>query len=459
MNMKSLPLLRLLFGAALLVFLQTACKQDQDITTNDGVATFSHKAITDWSEMYLQVERYAPGYRPGPAPRSLAYLGLACYEACVSNMEGYNSVATLYPGLSVPQIDKSQAYHWPTVINGTYYNLMKEFFPEASQQMKDQMLALYNTRNAEAQRTVSQEVFDRSLAHGQNVAKAVWAYAKTDPVGHGYYTDPFKGYDWATAYKKEGDWRPTSSSGPMFAHWGEVRTFAVKSGEKLCRQPLPYSSSNNSGIYVQAMEVYTQNTPTISDESRWVAEFWSDDLVGLTFSPGPRWLAIGNQALVHQNSNLATALEMNAKVGMAINDAAVACWYSKYAYNVERPITYINRIVDPKWQTSLNNPLTGEKSLTPSFPAYPSGHATMGAAGAEALASVFGYNYSMTDRCHEGRTEFVGKPRSFTSFLEMAQENAWSRVPLGVHFRMDADEGVRFGTVIGRKVNALPWKK
>ena len=64
-----------------------------------------------------------------------------------------------------------------------------------------------------------------------------------------------------------------------------------------------------------------------------------------------------------------------------------------------------------------------------------------------------------TDRCHENRSEFEGVPRSFGSFFEMAQESAWSRVPLGVHFRMDCEEGVRFGTGIGRQVNRLPWKK
>jgi hypothetical protein len=68
------------------------------------------------------------------------------------------------------------------------------------------------------------------------------------------------------------------------------------------------------------------------------------------------------------------------------------------------------------------------------------------------------YAYNMSDRCHENRNEFEGKPRAFNSFKEMADENAWSRVPLGVHFRMDCTEGVRFGTVIGQKVNLLPWK-
>jgi len=103
--------------------------------------------------------------------------------------------------------------------------------------------------------------------------------------------------------------------------------------------------------------------------------------------------------------------------------------------------------------------MTNEEGNTPSFPAYPSGHATMASAAAEILASQFGYGYAMSDKCHEYRTEFTGKPRSFPSFFAMAQESAWSRVPLGVHLRMDSEAGITYGTEIGRKVNNLPWKK
>jgi hypothetical protein len=72
---------------------------------------------------------------------------------------------------------------------------------------------------------------------------------------------------------------------------------------------------------------------------------------------------------------------------------------------------------------------------------------------------VFGTNYALTDRCHENRVDFNGKPRSFNSFYEMAEENALSRIPLGVHWRMDCEEGLRLGYLCGRRVNALPFKK
>ncbi len=449
----------LLLGILAAGLLVPACK-DQSTESSNLVKNSSNDVVYDWNELFLETERYAAGYRPGPAPRSLAYMGLSAYEACITGMPEFNSMANLYPGLSIPAADGGQ-YHWPTVISASYAHLMPLFFVKATDDLKQKMTALDNQYYSKGVAETGQEVADRSRAYGKAVAEAIWAYAVSDPIGHDHYLDPFQGYTWEDHYKKDGDWKPTfpGPGKPMGGIWGGARTFAIAQADKVCKPPLPYSTATNSDLYSQALEVYAQNTPTLSYEDEWVGEFWSDDLVNLTFSPGPRWLAIGNQVLKEEGSNLETAVFMNVKVGMALNDASVGCWNSKYYYNVERPQTYIQRVIDPTWKPALYNPLTGDEGFTPSFPAYPSGHSTMGAAGAEVLASIFGYAYSMTDRCHENRTEFEGTPRTFGSFYEMAQENAWSRVPLGVHFRMDSEEGVRYGTVIGRKVNDLPWKK
>jgi membrane-associated phospholipid phosphatase len=307
------------------------------------------------------------------------------------------------------------------------------------------------------------------VAYGKSVGAAVWNWSTTDQYGHDAYKNPFgnfstgETYNWEDHYSGPGDWvatfpGPGKGMGPFF---GKARTFAVNPDDKVSLPPsvyfMEYNTNTFSEYYSQALQTYTKNA-ALDYATEWIGEFWSDDLVNLTFSPGPRWIAVANQVIVRENSSLETALETYAKVGMALNDAAVACWHSKYLYNVERPETYIRKYIDPNYKTNLDNPLTGEVGLTPSFPAYPSGHSTMGAAGAEALGSVFGYAYAMTDRCHQGRTQFEGTPRTFGSFYEMALENAWSRVLLGVHWRMDSDEGVRFGTVIGRKINSLPWK-
>jgi membrane-associated phospholipid phosphatase len=187
--------------------------------------------------------------------------------------------------------------------------------------------------------------------------------------------------------------------------------------------------------------------------------FWSDDIYQLTFEPAGRWIAISQQVIKEEKVSLEKAIYTYAKVSLGLNDAGVACWNSKYTYNIERPASYIRRVINPNWTSKLNNPLKKVDGVTPPFPAYPSGHSTFGGAAAAALTDIYGKNYAMTDNCHLGRTEFIGKPRSFKSFDEMAYENAYSRIPLGVHFRMDCEEGLRMGYVAGTAVNKLAWKK
>ena len=456
---------KLLFLLLAVTLVVSSCKKDvTDETENTEfkkVADFDNEATFEWNETYLQVERYAAGYRPGPAPRSVAYLGLSAYEACIAGMPDFNSFDGYWAGFDVPDADRTKEYHWPLVVNASYEYLMPRFFARVGDAQQTLIRTTAKRLNDKYRAEVSAEVYDRSVNRGREVAEVVWEWSKTDIVGHDHYLDPFQGYDWEANFKKAGDWEPTfpGPGKPMGGVWGKARVFAIKEDQKICRKPIPYSEDTKSHLYSQAIEVYSQNTPTLSYEAEWVGEFWSDDLLNLTFSPGVRMLAIGDQVLKLEKSNLETAVWMTALVGTASNDAGVACWNSKYHYNVERPESYIKRVIDPSWEPNLYNPLSGEEGVTPSFPAYPSGHSTMGAAGAEALGYIFGYSYRMTDNCHKNRTEFEGTPRTFDSFEEMANENAWSRVPLGVHFRMDCEEGVRFGKEIGRTAHRLPWKK
>ncbi len=441
-----------------------SCKKDvvdDEPTAFKQVDDYSNEAVYEWNETFLQVERYAAGYRPGPAPRAVAYMGLSAYEACIAGMPDFNSFNEYWAGFKVPAADATKEYHWPLVVSASYEYLMPRFFNKVPVAQEQLIKTTAKRLNEKYKAEVSAEVYDRSVNRGKEVAEAVWEWSKTDLVGHDHFLDPFQGYDWVSKYKKAGDWEPTfpGPGKPMGGVWGKARTFAIKEDQKVCRKPIPYSEDPKSHLYSQAIEVYAQNTPSLSYEAEWVGEFWSDDLLNLTFSPGVRFLAIGNQVLDREKSNLETAVWMTALVGTSCNDAGVACWNSKYYYNVERPESYIKRLIDPSWEPNLYNPLTGDEGVTPSFPAYPSGHSTMSAAGAEALGYIFGYSYGMTDNCHRNRTEFEGTPRTFSSFEEMALENAWSRVPLGVHFRMDSEEGVRFGKDIGRAVHRLPWKK
>ncbi|AKD56991.1 vanadium-dependent haloperoxidase [Spirosoma radiotolerans] len=435
-----------------------ACQSPKQEDSVIPVATASKvdaSVALQWMDLFLTIDRYAPGYRPPVAARALAYIGLASYETIVPGSSTYQSVASKFSGLTLPKPETGQHYRWEVALNESYYVMMKGFFPHISDVDKAKIDSLHTKLTISTSNT---DELSRSKKFGQDVATAVLAYSKTDVAGDGaYLRNQPADYTPPTG---PGKWQPTAPdySRALLPYWGKVRTFVASESDKVAKEPLNYSTNIKSTLFAQGLEIYTATTPLTSEE-KWIGEFWSDDIYKLTFEPAGRWIAIAEEVVRQEKSPLDKAVYTFAKVGMGLCDVGVACWNSKYIYNVERPITYIQRTIDPTWRTRLNNPISVLVGVTPPFPAYPSGHSCFGAVAAEILTDIYGAAYAMTDRCHEGRTEFNGNPRKFNSFYEMAQENAYSRVVLGVHYRMDCEEGLRMGYAIGRKVNQLPWKK
>ena len=121
-----------------------------------------------------------------------------------------------------------------------------------------------------------------------------------------------------------------------------------------------------------------------------------------------------------------------------------------------RPNVYIHEFIAPDFQTNLYRLVYWPN---PSFPGYPSGHSCFASGAAGIFIDAFGNQTSFTDRTHEGREEFSGAPRTFSTFEQMAEENGYSRIPLGVHIRMDCTEGLRLGYEIADAVNALDLRR
>jgi PAP2 superfamily len=441
---------------------------------------FDSKVYFDWHEKFLELDRYAKGYRPGPGPRVLCYLNFAAYEAIISGIPENNSLAYMYADLSIPKVDENQEYYWPACVNESFAFLMKRYFFHMEGEYSELFKSLESTRaqlHAQYAQEVASDVLERSEKHGIAVAQAVYEWSKTDAVGHNAFLDPApQSYNPPVG---PGLWTgQTPGQKPMFPYWGDTRLFAMRRDEIVGYPPIPYSEDKNSLFYTQAMEVYntvnniTNNGPG-AYEALWLAEFWSDDMLGVTFAPPPRLFAILNQIAVIEKLNLAEAAEIYAKLGLALNDTGVTIWKTKFTYNVERPFSYIQRVVSrdypaaANWESVLvNRTVTPYKTgITPPFPAYPSGHSGFGGAGGKILSSYFEFTdkhpgtYTFTDNCHKNRSEFEGTPRTFASFNDMAKEDAYSRIPLGVHFRMDCDEGLRLGELAAQSVLELPWKK
>jgi hypothetical protein len=144
-------------------------------------------------------------------------------------------------------------------------------------------------------------------------------------------------------------------------------------------------------------------------------------------------------------------------VNLAMADSYIGSFETKYLYNFWRPVTAIqnagtdgnpNTSADPTW-----TPLV----TTPPIPDYDSAHAVEGGAAAQVLRRFFGTDDISFKTCSltlpAGSTCDDPSPvtRSFSSFSEAAEENAFSRVLVGFHFRKACEVGVQHGRTIGNR--------
>ncbi|HUR30596.1 MAG TPA: phosphatase PAP2 family protein [Saprospiraceae bacterium] len=445
----------------LLLTFVTACQREENIAPVTPLASsYDNEIVAKWNELILDVERFTPGYLPPVSARAYAYIGLVAYETTLPGMPDYKSFGNYYLGLQLPVNQRPDGYHYPTALNSAYATIITKLFPTVPAAQLSEIIKLENIYNNKYIGEISPELYTASVEWGKAIANAVYAWSESDVAGHEGYlhnTDP--------SYippAGAGNWQPTYPNyGPaLLPYWGNVRTFAATNDDR-CKDPLAFSSDESSEFYVQAKE--TENKVNLihqglNYEDKWIAQFWSDDCPALTFSPAGRWIAIAAQALENSSANLEKSVVVNAKVGMAVCDAGIRCWGEKFRFNLLRPVDYIRNVMGHTDWNSIMCPDGAGQYFTPAFPTYPSGHGTFGAAASEILTAEFGQHFILTDNCHKDRFEFNGTPRTYNSFYEMAQENAYSRIPIGVHFRMDAEAAMDLGFKIGRKVNDLPWR-
>lgn len=128
------------------------------------------------------------------------------------------------------------------------------------------------------------------------------------------------------------------------------------------------------------------------------------------------------------------------KMGISQSDARISCWKAKYTYNLLRPVTYINAVIDREkdWAPVIT---------TPNHPDYPAAHSSFSAPGALVLTMEFGNNYAFTDNTYD----FISLPkRSFRSFNHAAMDAGDSRVFAGVHYRVSVAAGQKLGNAVAK---------
>jgi hypothetical protein len=241
-----------------------------------------------------------------------------------------------------------------------------------------------------------------------------------------------------------GQWRPTPSLlpgpppslAPGLVPWmAKVTPFTMKTNSQFRADPPPDLASDTwAADFNEVKAVGSLTRTTRTPEQTDIGYFWADS--------GP---LLWQNALRYISrtyvSDLGESARMFVLADVALADAQIACWESKYFYNFWRPITAIQlgdqdgnpaTDGDPNWQPLIN---------TPNFPEYPSGHASISGAASHVLRLFFGrdeLNFQITTT----NPNALQKTRYFTRFSNAEDEVVNARVYVGIHFR-NSDRSAR----------------
>jgi hypothetical protein len=283
---------------------------------------------------------------------------------------------------------------------------------------------------------------DDGVAVGQAAAAAMIALRAND----GSAVPPFT---YTPTSTDAGQWQATPSCGAAAVgvnyHWQFVTPFALPNAPDFRAETPPLLTS---GAYAKAYnEVKTVgaiDSAARPQDRTDVARFYAGGL-----SP-VGWANIAAQQIAGaQPHSLAENARALALVNMAISDAAVAVFDSKYHFTAWRPETAIHGAAEdgnPKTDPDLAfTPFV----VAPCFPGYPSAHGTLSAAAAEVLQHLYGASgHDLTFSA----ASVPGIVLHYTAFKDIVADISDARVYGGIHFRFDQDGGERQGERIGQYV-------
>ncbi len=392
------------------------------------------KVLRTWYKLVLELVRHTPTYTPPVASRSFGYLGVTAYEAVASSGTGLASLTGQLNGFAnVPARETAAAYDEAHVMHGAMTFAVRTFFFNTGPTGQRAMDAMERKLGETIVGDVPADVAARSTAYGIAVAQAVIDWSLTDGGAVIENMGFPMAYDLGGRPREVGaDQRDRAAADAASAGLG-VEPSLRHAGRGTCGLPAPiaYSEEPDSEFYKQAVEV-VEVKKNLTPEQRTIARFWSDDPM-LSPTPPGHWIYIALDLLEQENADAARSAEVLALLGIAVADGFIGCWNAKFVYDWIRPVSYIKRVIDPKWEPLL---------ITPPFPEYPSGHSTQSGAAIVVLERLFGADFAFTDRTHE---DDGIAPRDFPSFAAAAEEAALSRLYGGIHFREATVRGTRPG--------------
>ncbi|HZO51487.1 MAG TPA: phosphatase PAP2 family protein [Bryobacteraceae bacterium] len=382
----------------------------------------SAELVLVWNDLTLRAIRYA-NIPPPMAVRQMAIVHLAIFDAANGLDPKYHSylVTNAAPRECSLEAGTSTAAH----------HVLRTLFPKSA----DLLDSHYNAILAAIPNTPGKT---NGLQWGKHVATEYLKLRQFDGAGQS------AGYSYK---ERAGYWKrtPPNYDKPLLPAWGHMKPFAIKSPEEFHAAPPPaLASSNWASQYNYLKAIGATNSTMRTPQQREIALFWADG--PRTETPPGHWNKIAQQLARKKNYPLLETARLFAALNMAMADAAIVCWNTKYTYNWWRPVTAIRAgdsddnpqtEPDPNWTPLL---------ITPPFPEHTSGHSTFSGAAAAVLAEFSGRDEFQFVTSSDG---LPGVVRRFERFSDAAREAGVSRIYGGIHFPDANEMGLAAGSKIG----------
>jgi Vanadium chloroperoxidase N-terminal domain/PAP2 superfamily len=436
-----------------------------------------------WNNVLLECSRrdftrgYANSQQPGPirTSRAMAIVHLAIHDA-VAFKNGVPAAAYLNKKGISHTVGAAPGGDVGDIVGGAAVTTLKAMYPRYAAFIDDNYdggnNARFNYGEEIANALLASRVNDGSdvMLTPPQVIAPVYGQHRADPFAPG---QPRLGLAWGNVKRFTGN-----AHQPMDAFPGH--------GSADLLSDAGYKADYDEVVVYGAAERRSRT----ADQER-MGVYWAYDGVMNLGVPPRLYNQIARKVVADRGLSVARTAEVFAQLNVAMADAGIDAWHYKYLYDLWRPVVGVRAEPapegDPFWTPhgAPQTNVTGPTNFTPPFPAYPSGHATFGAALFQSLrlaldtaaapmttaevmaeeAETFTFTSDELDGVTFDSSGSVRQavPITFGNFARPVWENSVSRIYLGVHWRFDglprnaADNigGVPLGLAIGEEAHAF----
>jgi hypothetical protein len=423
------------------------------------------------------------GARPTIIARTLAVWAAAMYDAWAAYDP--KAVGSRLGGALRRPVEEHTLENKKKAISYASYHSLKFVYPESTDWLAEQMLRLgYDPKIVSVDPTKPEGI-------GFLAAQAVIEYRRNDGANQfgneeGCNGTPYSDYTYYqpvnTADKviDVDRWQPITFTRPdgtkftpgfLTPHWYRVKPFAIESSAQFRPGPPPTTVTDDATLRKEVDQVLKYNQ-TLTNEQKAIVEFMRD---------GPRstgqsghWCRFAQDLSRRDKYDLDTDVKLFFVIANTAHDAFISCWETKRYYDSSRPWTLVRHyykgqiiqgwagpdggVVDmpaEEW-----HPYSPYVFITPPFPGYTSGHATVSGACAKMLelfsgSDVFDFverrTHCALTEVNEGEMVELELP-TWSGTAEMA---ALSRAMGGYHIPLDNNVGL----AVGRELAEWSWPK